>query len=102
MVQRETGNSTSRTSETGQKRKFGDIWPRPASIESRFTLQRLNLPESLHKYLATTNIIESPQGGVERRTHNVTRWLRPPLGTGRDPQTRHVKNSALEGESSVR
>ena len=29
---------------------------------------------SLHKCLATTNIIESPQGGVERRTHNVTRW----------------------------
>jgi transposase-like protein len=39
-----------------------------------FTLQRLQLPDSLHKCLATTNIIESPQGGVERRTHNVTRW----------------------------
>ena len=39
-----------------------------------FTLQRLKIPESLHKCLATTNIIESPQGGVERRTHNVTRW----------------------------
>jgi putative transposase len=32
------------------------------------------IPETLHKCLATTNIIESPQGGVERRTHNVTRW----------------------------
>lgn len=39
-----------------------------------FTLQRLHIPEPLHKCLATTNIIESPQGGVERRTHNVTRW----------------------------
>lgn len=39
-----------------------------------FTLQRLKIPEPLHKCLATTNIIESPQGGVERRTHNVTRW----------------------------
>ena len=39
-----------------------------------FTLQRLQIPESLHKCLATTNIIESPQSGVERRTHNVTRW----------------------------
>jgi putative transposase len=39
-----------------------------------FTLQRLQLPDSLHKCLATTNIIESPQGGVERRTHKVTRW----------------------------
>jgi transposase-like protein len=39
-----------------------------------FTLQRLQIPESLHKCLATTNIIESPQSGVERRTHNVSRW----------------------------
>ena len=39
-----------------------------------FTLQRLKLPPSLHKCLATTNIIESPQGGVARRTGNVTRW----------------------------
>ena len=39
-----------------------------------FTLQRLQIPESLHKCLATTNVIESPQSGVERRTHNVTRW----------------------------
>ena len=39
-----------------------------------FTLQRLQLPPSLYKCLATTNLIESPQGGVHRRTHNVTRW----------------------------
>ena len=39
-----------------------------------FTLQRLKLPPSLHKCLATTNIIESPQGGVARRTDHVTRW----------------------------
>jgi putative transposase len=39
-----------------------------------FTLQRLQIPASLHRCLATTNIIESPQGGVSRRTHNVTRW----------------------------
>lgn len=39
-----------------------------------FTLQRLQIPESLHKCLATTNIIESPQGGVQKKTHNVTRW----------------------------
>jgi putative transposase len=39
-----------------------------------FTLQRWQIPESLHKCLATTNVIESPQSGVERRTHNVTRW----------------------------
>jgi putative transposase len=43
-------------------------------MKEMFTLQRLKIPETLHKCLATTNIIESPQGGVERRTHNVTRW----------------------------
>lgn len=43
-------------------------------MKEMFTLQRLQIPESLHKNLATTNIIESPQGGVERRTRNVTRW----------------------------
>src|SRR5437763_14194040 len=39
-----------------------------------FTLQRLKLPPSLYKCLATTNVIESPQGAVARRTGNVTRW----------------------------
>jgi len=39
-----------------------------------FTLQRLQIPESLHKCLATTNLIESPHSGVRRRTHKVSRW----------------------------
>lgn len=39
-----------------------------------FTLQRLKLPPSLYKCLATTNVIESPQSGVSRRTANVTFW----------------------------
>ena len=43
-------------------------------MKEMFTLQRLQLPAELHKCLATTNIIESPQSGVERRTRNVTRW----------------------------
>lgn len=43
-------------------------------LQEMFTLQRLRIPESLHKCLATTNVIESPQSGVDRRTHNVTRW----------------------------
>lgn len=33
-----------------------------------FTLQRLKLPPSLYKCLATTNVIGSPQSGVARRT----------------------------------
>ncbi|MGA8026206.1 MAG: IS256 family transposase [Bryobacteraceae bacterium] len=39
-----------------------------------FTLQRLQLPPSLYKCLGTTNVIESPQSGVQKRTRNVTRW----------------------------
>lgn len=43
-------------------------------IKEMFTLQRLDVPQSLHRCLATTNIIESPHSGVEQRTHKVTRW----------------------------
>ena len=43
-------------------------------IKEMFTLQRIDVPPSLHKCLATTNIIESPHSGVERHTHNVKRW----------------------------
>lgn len=39
-----------------------------------FTMQKLKLPPSLYKCLGTTNVIESPQGGVQKRTGNVTRW----------------------------
>jgi putative transposase len=39
-----------------------------------FTIQKLNLPPSLYKCLGTTNVIESPQSGVQKRTSNVTRW----------------------------
>ena len=39
-----------------------------------FTMQRLKLPPSLYKCLGTTNVIESPQSGVQKRTNNVTRW----------------------------
>jgi putative transposase len=28
----------------------------------------------LNKCLGTTNVIESPQSSVQKRTHNVTRW----------------------------
>jgi transposase-like protein len=43
-------------------------------MKEMFTLQRLQIPATLHKCLATTNIIESPHSGVRRRTHNVSRW----------------------------
>ena len=39
-----------------------------------FTVQRLKVPPPLFKCLGTTNVIESPQSGVQKRTNNVTRW----------------------------
>jgi putative transposase len=43
-------------------------------LEETFTINILDVPPSLHRCLATTNIIESPQSGLRRRTRNVTRW----------------------------
>jgi transposase-like protein len=54
-------------------------WPAAAAslregLEETFTLNRLGLPPSLYRCLATTNLIESPQSGVAKRTGNVCRW----------------------------
>ena len=47
-----------------------------------FTVQRLKLPPSLYKCLGTTNVIESPQSGVQKRTNNVTRERVPAIVEG--------------------
>ena len=39
-----------------------------------FTINRHDVPPSLHRCLATTNVIESPQSGVRKKTGNVCRW----------------------------
>ena len=43
-------------------------------LEECFTINRLGIPLSLHRCLATTNLIESPQSGVRMRTRRVCRW----------------------------
>ncbi len=43
-------------------------------LEECFTINRLGLPPALHRCLATTNLIESPQSGVRMRTRRVCRW----------------------------
>jgi len=43
-------------------------------LEECFTINRLGVPPSLHRCLATTNLIESPQSGVRMRTRRVCRW----------------------------
>ena len=39
-----------------------------------FTINRLNLPGSLRRCLATTNLIDSTHSGVRQRTRRVTNW----------------------------
>jgi putative transposase len=43
-------------------------------LSEMFTINRLSLPASLRRSLATTNIIESPNSGVRMRTRRVTNW----------------------------
>ena len=43
-------------------------------MEELFTINRLGLPPTLRRCLATTNIMESPNAGVRLRTGRVTRW----------------------------
>ena len=43
-------------------------------LNEMFTLQRLQIPPVMHKCLATTNLIESPQSWVRRRTLKISRW----------------------------
>jgi transposase-like protein len=43
-------------------------------LEECFTINRLGLPPSLLRCLATTNIIESPHAGVRIQTRRVTHW----------------------------
>lgn len=43
-------------------------------LEECFTLNRLDVPPSLHRCLASTNVIESPHSGVRMRTRRVCRW----------------------------
>ena len=43
-------------------------------LEETFTINRADVPPSLHRCLATTNLIESPQSGVRKKTGIVCRW----------------------------
>ena len=43
-------------------------------VEEMFTLNHLGLPLTLTRCLATTNITESPNGGVRRRTGRGSCW----------------------------
>lgn len=48
-------------------------------MSEMFTMKPLNLPPSLYKCLGTSNIIESRQSKVQKRTNNVTHWRTPEM-----------------------
>lgn len=48
-------------------------------MEECFTINRMNIPPSLHRCLASTNLIENPHSGVRRRTRRVCRWRDKPM-----------------------
>jgi len=43
-------------------------------LSEMFTINRLGLPRSLRRCLASTNVIESPYSGVREKTGRVKRW----------------------------
>jgi putative transposase len=67
-----------------------------AAVAEMFPLERLRLPPSLHQCLGTTNLIESPQGGVAQHTGNVTCWR------DQDMALRSVASAWLRTEKSFR
>jgi putative transposase len=48
-------------------------------MEECFTINRMDVPASLHRCLASTNLIENPHSGVRRRTRRVCRWRDKPM-----------------------
>ena len=43
-------------------------------LEECFTINRLDIPRSLHRCLATSNIVDNPHSGVRDRTRRVCHW----------------------------
>ena len=43
-------------------------------LEECFTINRLDVPRSLHRCLATSNLVDNPHSGVRSRTRRVCRW----------------------------
>ena len=43
-------------------------------LDEMFTINRLGLPKTLRRCLGSTNVIESPNSGIRRRTRRVKNW----------------------------
>lgn len=64
-------------------------------LEECFTINRLDVPRSLHRCLATSNVVDNPHSGVRSRTRRVCRW-RPGMAE------RWSAAAFLKGEQSYR
>ena len=64
-------------------------------LEECFTINRLDVPRSLHRCLATSNVVDNPHSGVRSRTRRVCRW-RPGM------PARWSAAAFLESEESYR
>lgn len=64
-------------------------------LEECFTINRLDVPRSLHRCLATSNVVDNPHSGVRSRTRRVCRW-RPGM------PARWSGAAFLEGEKKYR
>ena len=65
-------------------------------LAETFTVNRLGLAGALRRCLCTTNVIESPNSGIRRRTGRVTRW------TDGSMVLRWVASALIETEKSFR
>ena len=65
-------------------------------LAETFTVSQLGLPGALRRCLCTTNVIESPNSGIRRRTGRVTRWKDGSM------VLRWVASALLETEKSFR
>jgi putative transposase len=64
-------------------------------LEECFTVNRLDVPRSLHRCLATSNVVDNPHSGVRSRTRRICRW-RPGM------PARWSAAAFLQGEKSYR
>ncbi len=65
-------------------------------LAETFTVNRLGLPGALRRCLCTTNVIESPNCGIRRRTGRVSRWKDGSM------LLRWVASALIETENSFR
>jgi transposase-like protein len=65
-------------------------------LAETFTVNRLGLPCALRRCLCTTNVIESPNSGIRRRTGRVSRWKDGSM------LLRWVASALIETEKSFR